>query len=495
MYLLGYDVGSSSIKVALVDASNGKTVDIAFSPEVELEINSEQTGWAEQDPEIWWNHICIATKKIIRANDVNPNHIQSVGIAYQMHGLVLVDHHLKPLRPAIIWCDSRAIEIGNNALKGLGPEYCFSHLLNGPGNFTATRLKWVNENEESTYSKIYKAMLPGDFIALKLTGEVNTTISGLSEGIFWDFKNECIADELMKYLGLDSTFLPTIVPINSIQGRITEKASRETGLAQGIPVTYRAGDQPNNAMSLGVLHSGEIAATGGTSGVVYGVSDEIQYDIKSRVNSFAHVNHTHDHTSIGQLLCINGAGSLYAWIRQQFSQGRMTYLEMEDQAQRIPIGSEGLKILPFGNGAERMLQNEQVGAHFINVQFNRHELSHIFRAALEGLAFSFFYGIQILKSLGVVPKKIRVGNDNLFQSEVFSSTLSHLADCEIEMIDTTGAVGAAKASGIAVGIYQSIEEAFSDLSRVGSFFPSKSKSEYDKAYLSWENELQKILKS
>ena len=493
MYLLGYDIGSSSIKAALTDAETGEIVEIVQYPEMEMDIISPQAGWAEQEPDLWWENLCHATKKLLKKANVNADKIQSIGIAYQMHGLVAIDKEGKVLRPSIIWCDSRAVDIGNQAFKAIGEQKCLEHLLNSPGNFTASKLKWVKENEPNLYSKIHKIMLPGDYIAMKLTGNITTTISGLSEGIFWDFKANKLADFLLEHYGISEKLIPDIVDTCALHGKISKQAANATGLVTGIPVSYRAGDQPNNALSLGVFEPGEIAATGGTSGVVYGVTDKVNFDPKSRINGFAHVNHSAANPRLGLLLCINGSGSQFSWLKNQIAAPNTTYKEMDEMIETIPVGSEGLRILPFGNGAERMLENENPGANFSNVQFNRHTRAHFYRAGLEGIAFSFVYGIKILQSLGMDISVMKVGNDNLFRSKVFNETIVNLLGCRIDIFQTTGAAGAAKASGVATGHYASLQEAIPTDNPELSYQTDSINDAYQKAYDAWEKDLKKII--
>jgi len=492
VYLIGYDIGSSSIKAALVDAFSGQTIKVVQHPETEMNIIAQQPDWAEQDPELWWDSVCQATKNLLKQTGLDGTDIKGIGISYQMHGLVLVDKAKEVLRPSIIWCDSRAVEIGEQAFQEIGPNICLNQFLNSPGNFTASKLKWVKDNEPEIYSRIDKMMLPGDYIAMKLTGQVCTTPSGLSEGILWDFKKNDVATSLLDYYGLKHQFIPTIVPTCSLQGTVTNKAAELTGLFEGTPVAYRAGDQPNNALSLNVLEPGEIAATGGTSGVVYGIIDRPVYDEASRVNSFAHVNYTDTQERIGVLLCINGSGILYSWMKQQIAEHNISYTDMEQMASGISIGSEGLRILPFGNGAERMLGNENMGAQINNLQFNRHKKAHFYRAGLEGIAFSFVYGIQVLREMGFTIKVMRVGNDNLFQSKVFADTIASLVDCEITVVETTGAVGAAKAAGLKTGFFKTLKEAIGKTGELMTYYPQK-KGEYEQAYQTWKADLEKIL--
>ena len=492
MYLLGLDIGSSSIKAAIVLAQDGKLVQQIQYPEVEMDIISMKPGWAEQEPEMWWQNICVAVKKVVREAGIDGKEIKSIGIAYQMHGLVLIDKDHMVLRPSIIWCDSRAVEIGNKAFHEVGEQYCLDNYLNSPGNFTASKLKWVKENEPHLYAKIHKVMLPGDYVNMRLTGEVNTTITGLSEGVLWNFKENRIANKLIEYYGFRPDMIPPLVASIYDQGTIMKGVAEELGLNPKVKVTYRAGDQANNAMSLGVLEPNQVAATGGTSGVVYGIVDEYLMDMKSRVNGFAHVNHSEDQRRLGILLCINGAGIQYSWMKNQIARDNLSYYDMEKQINAIPVGSDGLRILPFGNGAERMLNNVNSGASINNLQFNRHTRVHLYRAALEGIAFSFVYGFQLLKNLGLTPKKIKVGNDNLFRSNVFSTTIANLLDTSIELVDTSGAEGAARASGIVVGEYSNLEEAVSRLSVEKTFQPLAAADEYRKAYHRWKQDVDKI---
>jgi len=496
VYAIGYDIGSSSIKAALVELSTGVTVKTTQHPKSEMPMIAIRPGWAEQNPEDWWTSLTIATQELFENNSELLSSVKSIGISYQMHGLVCVDKNQKVLRPSIIWCDSRAVEIGNTAMKDLGVAFCLSHLMNSPGNFTASKLRWIKQNEPETYEKIDKIMLPGDYIAMRLTGETSTTVSSLSEGILWDFKNNRVSKELLEYYEIPESFIPRINPTFSIQGKTSENILRNIGIPKGVPVSYRAGDQPNNALSLGVFQPGDVAATGGTSGVVYGISDTLAHDSFSRVNGFAHVNHTKDTIRIGQLLCINGAGSQYAWIRQQMADENLSYSEMENALSSIPVGSEGLRILPFGNGAERMINNKMTGAQINNLQFNIHKKPHFYRAALEGIAFSFVYGIQILKELGIQTSTMKVGNDNLFQSTAFATTIANLLNCDIQMIETTGAIGAAKASGIAIGQYATPEEAISTTPPIKTYYPENgSNKQYKDFYGEWLKDLKKLITS
>ncbi len=493
MYLIGYDIGSSSIKAALTRMDTGELVAVLKSPDAEMSIQAPQPDWAEQDPDNWWQNVCAVTRELLRRTGIRASGIRATGIAYQMHGLVLVDKNQRVLRPAIIWCDSRAVAIGNLAFEALGREKCLSQLLNSPGNFTASKLKWVQDHEPEIYQRIHKFMLPGDYIAMKLTGEIATTASGLSEGILWDFQKNRLAEQVLDYFGIHQNLVPQVVPTCSVQGRITDEAAGKTGLPAGIPVTYRAGDQPNNALSLNVLQPGEVAATGGTSGVVYGVVDRPVYDLQSRVNGFAHVNHSAEQARIGILLCINGAGSQHQWMRQNIALEGQSYHAMEQQAAFVPQGSDGLRILPFGNGAERMLGNLNIGAQVNNLHFNRHTRAHYFRAALEGIGFSFVYGMDILQKMGLYVQLIRAGNDNLFQSAVFAQTVSDLVGCRIEMADTTGAAGAAQAAGVASGFYHSLEDAVKSVRVTKTYEPTDRNEALETSYQNWLSDLKKAI--
>ncbi|MBS0011461.1 MAG: carbohydrate kinase [Bacteroidales bacterium] len=493
MYLLGLDIGSSSIKATIVDAESGEGKASCFYPEKEMPISAPQAGFAEQDPEMWWEYTCRVLKEVIRKAEISEKDIKAIGISYQMHGLVMVDKNKEIIRPSIIWCDSRAAGIGDKAFRQIGEKECLSRLLNSPGNFTASKLKWVKDKQPEIYERIYKIMLPGDYIAMKLTGEIRTTASGLSEGIMWDFRKHSIAGFLLDHFGFDQSIIPDLAPGFGDHGSLSRKASEETGLAIDTPVTYRAGDQPNNAFSLKVLDPGEIAAVAGTSGVVYGVSDEIRYDPESRINTFAHVNHTAENTRLGVLLCINGSGILNAWIRSNMA-GEVDYEAINRDASPVNTGSDGLVILPFGNGAERMLGNISHGAKICKLDFNIHSKKHIYRAAHEGIAFAFRYGLDIMKDLGIKPGIIRAGYGNMFLSPVFRETLSNISGARIELYNTDGSRGAARAAGIGAGIYQNFDEAFMGLSIVKEIIPDPSmQDEYEYAYHNWLVELNRYL--
>ena len=494
MYLLGYDIGSSSVKASLVNAESGKCVSSAFFPKTEAEIIAVKPGWAEQNPESWWENLKLATQAVLTKSGVDARDIKAIGISYQMHGLVCVDKNGQVLRPAIIWCDSRAVPYGQKAIEMLGEEMCLSHLLNSPGNFTASKLAWIKENEPAIYERIDKIMLPGDYIAMRLSGTICTTISGLSEGMFWDFKNGRIADFLMNHYGFDSSLIADIKSTFSEQGRVNAAAACELGLKEGTSITYRAGDQPNNALSLNVFNPGEIASTAGTSGVVYGVNGEVNYDPKSRVNTFAHVNHSAGQTRLGVLLCINGTGILNSWVKRTVAPEGISYNDMNVLAAQAPIGSAGLSILPFGNGAERMLENKETGCSVQGINFNLHEKSHIVRAAQEGIVFSFKYGIDIMEQMGISIQKIHAGKANMFLSPPFREMLAGVTGAVIELYDTDGSVGAAKGAGIGAGIYKDNNEAFATLEKVEVIEPKPADREaYAEAYGRWKQCLLNVL--
>jgi xylulokinase len=499
MYLIGYDIGSSSIKAALVEVSSGATLGVVQHPEQEMPISSPEPDWAEQDPEDWWKAVCLATRKLIHKTGVNPSDIRSIGIAYQMHGLVCLDEKGTVLRPAIIWCDSRAISIGNQALEQLGSDFCLQHYLNSPGNFTASKLRWVKEQQPHVFERIHKIMLPGDYIAYRMTGRMNSTVTGLSEGILWDFQKHKPSFDLLHQLEIPIEYLPDIVPVCGWQGALSREAAEELGLSAGTMIGYRAGDQPNNAMALNVLHPGELAATGGTSGVVYAVSANPVFDTAQRVNSFAHVNYSSDRPNTGVLLCINGAGSMYRWLRELLSAGtdKIPYDLMESLAGQAVPGVDGLLVLPFGNGSERMLGNQNPGACILGLQVNRHGKAELIRAVLEGIAFSFLHGIQLMEQVGISGKVIRVGNDNLFQSGIFSQTIADLSGLTIDVYQTTGAVGAAKASGVAAGVYPDLEKAMTHcLIPVRQYYPGQATNHrLNRAFERWQEQLAHSLRS
>jgi xylulokinase len=487
MITLGIDVGSSSVKVSLLDVAKGTCLASAFSPEEEMAISAPQNGWAEQKPEDWWHHFKVAFQNSIRKAGIKTTDIKAIGISYQMHGLVALDEKGNVVRPSIIWCDSRAVKIGNDAFKALGNDFCLSHMLNSPGNFTASKLRWIKENEPELFARISKIMLPGDYIAFKLSGKAQTTVSGLSEGILWDFKNESLATGLMEHYGISKDQISDIVPTFGFQSEVNGEAAAETGLAAGVPITYRAGDQPNNAFSLNVMQPGEVAATGGTSGVIYGVNDSLDSDAQSRVNCFAHVNHQKDKKRIGVLLCINGTGILNSWIRRNMT--TLSYAQMNDLAATVPAGADGLLIYPFGNGAERILVNASPGAMIKGLSFNNHTQAHILRAAQEGIVYSFKYGAEIMEAMGISTKVVRAGKANMFLSPLFRQTMANVLDARIELYDTDGALGAARGAALGAGLYKDAQEAFGTFECLDVITPDSNQDKISATYAEWKNQL------
>lgn len=491
MLLLGIDLGTSSIKVSVVDAASQKTIVSVQYPETETPIIALQAGWAEQDPNTWWQHVQQAILKANATNTYNPKDVAAIGIAYQMHGLVCVDKAQNVLRNSIIWCDSRAVPYGNKAFDSIGHDVCLSKLLNSPGNFTASKLAWVKENEPAIYAQIDKVMLPGDFIAMKLTGDITTSASALSEGIFWDFSTNTISKDVLDYYGFDASLFPTIKEVFTDHGKLSSAVAQSLGLSTNIPVTYKAGDQPNNALSLNVLQPGEVAATAGTSGVIYGVGDGLGYDQQSRVNGFAHVNHTAENTRIGTLLCINGTGIANSFTKRMLTTDK-SYNAINEEAAKVAIGSNGLQVLPFGNGAERIFNNQIIGAHYKNLDFNLHTQGHIFRAVQEGIACSFRYGLDIMRSNGMQPSVIRAGKANLFLSSVFAEAFVNVTNVPVELYNCDGSVGAALGAGIGAHIFASEKEAFANMQPLQLIEPTAVDA-YNDVYASWKTLLDKQL--
>ncbi|WP_201743871.1 xylulokinase [Hymenobacter busanensis] len=487
-YLLGYDIGSSSIKVALLDADTGRCLASVTSPQQEMEISAPVAGWAEQQPERWWQEVVNATRQLRHEYAFDAARVAGIGITYQMHGLVLVDHAGQVLRPAIIWCDSRAVDLGNQAFHDLGETHCLQNYLNSPGNFTASKLKWVQEHEPDIYARVHKIQLPGDYIAFRLTGELQTTVSGLSEGVFWNFREQAVAQDLLDYYGISRELLPAVVDTFAVQGRLAPAPAQELGLHAGTPIGYRAGDQPNNAFSLNVLQPGEIAATAGTSGVVYGISDAPTADPHSRVNAFVHVNSTPEQPRNGVLMCMNGTGILNSWLRKVV--GELPYDEMNQLAAQAPIGAAGLQFFPFGNGAERILENQPTDAELRGLNFNIHDRRHVLRAAQEGIVFALVYGLNIMRAAGVQVHTVRAGNANMFLSPVFREAFVNCGNVALELYNTDAAQGAARGAGVGVGLYASPAEAFGGLERLLTLAPTPDlQPQYQAAYARWQQVL------
>lgn len=491
--LIGYDIGSSSVKTTLLNAKTGKVVSSASLPKEEMTIHSPQKDWAEQHPDTWWKYIRETTQAVVKEAGIQPGEVLGIGISYQMHGLVMIDKNREVIRPAIIWCDSRAVEIGNSAFKELGSEYCLKNLLNSPGNFTASKLKWVKDNEPGNFDRIHKIMLPGDYIAMKLTGEILTSETGLSEGIFWDFLANGVSSKLLENYGLDQAMLPDAVPSFSYQGKLTAEAGSMIGLGSGIPISYRAGDQPNNAFSLNVLQDGELATTAGTSGTVYGVSLKPVFDAASRVNTFVHVNHRKKDPRYGVLLCVNGTGILNSWIKKLIGGTSVSYDQMNALAAEVPIGAEGLNFIPFGNGVERIMENRQIDAHLSGINLLKHDKRHVLRAGQEGIVSSLTFGFNIMKGMGLNLNTVKAGRANMFLSPLFREAFVNMNDVVLELYDTDGSQGAARGAGIGAGRYSNSQEAFVGLEKLAEIAPSSDlKAAYGEVYQRWESYLKKL---
>ena len=491
-YLLGYDLGSSFVKVALLAADSGRGVAAAAAPAAEMRISVPRPGWAEQDPARWWAEVVAATAQLRARYPFDPAQVAGIGLTYQMHGLVLLDRAGQVLRPAIIWCDSRAVALGQRAFAELGEAYCLENFLNSPGNFTASKLRWVRENEPAVYARIHKVLLPGDYLAYRLTGQLQTTVSGLSEGVLWNFRRQAVAQELLDYYDIKADLLPDVVDTFGVQGHLSAAAAAALGLTAGTPLSYRAGDQPNNAFSLNVLHPGEVAATAGTSGVVYGISAGPAADPRSRVNSFVHVNHTPARPRHGVLLCLNGTGSLNRWLRGLV--GELSYDEMNRLAAQAPVGAGGLRFLPFGNGAERLLENRPAAAELRGLDFNVHGRAHVLRAAQEGIVFALAYGLDLLRGMGVPVHTVRAGRANLFRSPVFREAFVNSGNVALELYDTDGAQGAARGAGLGAGVYASPTAAFDGLERLLTVAPTEElRAHYHAAATDWRQALAPLV--
>jgi xylulokinase len=488
--LLGLDVGSSFVKAAMLDADTGACLASAAAPSAEMRIDAPSPGWAEQDPREWWANAVSATRKAMRDASATPSEVAAIGISYQMHGLVLVDRDGCPLRPSIIWCDSRAVEIGNRAFEEIGRIDCFARLLNSPGNFTASKAKWVKDHEPDVFARARKMLLPGDYIALRLTGRAATTAGGLSEAILWDYLDRGVSQHVLDVYGLDRSLVPDVVPTFGPQGELTAEAAGELGLRPGTPVTYRAGDQPNNAFSLRVLDPGEVAATAGTSGVVYGVGGQAAWDTDSRVNTFLHVTNAPGAPRFGTLLCVNGTGARYSWLRRALP--GLSYAEMNELAAEAPVGSGGVVVLPFGNGAERSLGNRETGVTVHGLSLVRHDRRHLLRAAQEGIVFALHHGMGIMREMGIETRAIRAGRANMFLSPLFGEAFATVSGATVELFETDGAQGAARAAGVGAGLFDGPAEAFNGLRLVGRIEPNASQREpYLQAYAEWERVLRR----
>ena len=493
MYFLGIDLGSSSIKLAVLDANTGKSVASSSVPDQEMRIDAPQSGWAEQHPEKWWEYTCNGIKKL-GDQGIDLKQIKAIGISYQMHGLVLTDKDLNVLRPSIIWCDSRAASIGEKYYQEKGASFFQDRVLQSPGNFTASKLKWVQENEPQLFDQIAHMMLPGDFLAAKFSGVAQTSKSGLSEAALWDYKKNALAEEVLEALDLPRAVIPEIVPNFSHQATIAPKIAEALGLSKNVEITYRAGDQPNNALALNVNKPGEIATTAGTSAVIYSVTDQDAFDAENRINTFLHVNNTEAQKRNGVLLCINGSGILYQWLRKMLSTGKdelLSYDFLNAQAAKVGPGSDGLHFYPFGNGVERIFNNKKSFSGLQNLDFNRHAAAHMVRAACEGIVYAMNYGFEVMQQIGAGGTSVKATKANLFLSPVFREIFVNTTQTSLELYETNGAEGAARGAAYGYGFYKSLDEAAQGLELLSTQEPQSAlKEHYTNLYQTWKKNIQ-----
>ena len=485
-HVLGIDLGSSSVKVSLLDTATGRTLDQEQRPAAaEMAIEAPRPHWAEQDPHRWWANTTEAIRALKARHSLAE--VSAIGVAYQMHGLVLLDAEGEVVRPSIIWCDSRAVALGREAAESIGQHRIETTTLNGPGNFTASKWAWVARHEPEVLARATTVMLPGDYIAFKLTGERNTTASGLSEMILWDFGQRRPASFVLEHYGLDVDLLPPLVPTFGDQGTVLAEVAQEFGFRQNARVAYRAGDQPNNAYALNVLEPGETAATAGTSGVVYAVTDQRVYDRQQRVNAFLHVNAAAEAERLGVLLCVNGTGSAYAWLRRTLGATALPdYAQVNAWAAESEIGGDGLRFYPWGNGAERMLGNADLGARLEGLTFARHGAPELCAAVQDGIAAALTYGTRGLDDVGARPQVVRAGRANLFLSDRFAQAFAQLGEAPLQLYDTDGAQGAARGAAVGAREYADHAEALASLRVVAEFEPrAELAAAYEDYYERW----------
>ncbi|WP_339655368.1 FGGY-family carbohydrate kinase, partial [uncultured Salegentibacter sp.] len=344
------------------------------------------------------------------------------------------------------------------------------------------------------FKKASIMMLPGDYIAAKLSETPQISTSGLSEAALWDFSKGKLATEVLDKMGLSEDFIPEIVPSFGDQATVSSAIANELGLDPDTKINYRAGDQPNNAFSLNALKPGDIATTAGTSAVMYAVSAENTFDPESRVNTFLHVNNTEKAKHNGVLLCINGSGILYQWLRKIISVGReelIPYEKLNEEAAKVEPGSKGLRFYPFGNGVERIFSNKEVNSGIENLNYNIHQPAHLIRSACEGIVFAMNYGFEVMQSIGVEGKVVRAGKDNLFLSPVFREIFVNTTQTTLELYNTSGAEGAARGAAVGYGFYKEFDDAFTSLKCLERMEPDpKLSKQYQEIYQEWKQNIK-----
>jgi xylulokinase len=477
MFWLGLDIGTGGSRALLVD--RGGVVRYSYTA-LHEDMSMARPLWAEQHPDDWWRAAQEAIRGVLKAANTSGDAIRGIGLSGQMHGLVLLDENSQIIRPALIWCDQRSQRQVDAINAKVGPRTVLDLTANPVlTGFTLPKLLWVRDEEPASYERVRKILLPKDYIRFKLTGEFATEVSDASGTSLFDVTNRRWSNQMAEALGIDRAILPRVYESSEVTGAVTSAAAVSTGLKPGTPVVGGGGDQAASAIGNGIVETGAVSCTVGTSGVVFAYLDKPAYDDLGRVHTFCHAIPGTWHV----MGVTQGAGLSLQWFRNRLVPGT-GYDDLTAEATLSPRGSQGLFWLPYLMGERTPHLDPQARGAWIGLTA-RHQRADLTRAILEGVCYSQRDCLEIIRQLGAPVGKVRLSGGGakspfwhqLF-SEIFGTTVVTLQSQE------GSAYGAGLLALVGTGEYGSAREACAAvIKEVDAKQPdTESKAYYDRAY-------------
>ena len=495
-YLLGIDIGTSATKIIAID-EGGKLVATASA---HYPISHPQPLWAEQNPAHWWDAVAACCRQIVA--QIGNDDIAAIGLSGQMHGLVMLDQNGAVLRDAMLWNDGRTQQQCDEITEIVGLETLISETANPAlTGFTAPKILWVRQHQPEIYARTHKVLLPKDYVRYELTGEFATEVSDASGTLLLNVPRRQWSHVVCDKLKIDLNLLPRVYESHEISGQISARAAQMTGLKAGTPVVGGGGDQAAGAVGNGIVQSGILSVTTGTSGVVFAFADTPTVDPQLRVHTFCHAVPNKWHV-MGVML---SAGGSLRWYRDTLARSEKSvaahmnidaYELIAREAETVAPGAEGLLFLPYLSGERTPHPDPLARGAFVGLTV-RHTKAHMARAVLEGVSYGLRDSLEIMKSMGVSIGNVRASGGGAkssvwrqIQADIFGFPLSTIA------IDEGPSLGAALLAGVGAGIYDSVEEACSAVVKVsrGASVIEENARVYDEYYRVY-GELYPALKS
>jgi len=486
--VLGLDVGTSGTKAIAMNEAGA----LLASATVEYPLHSPRPGWAEQDPAAWRRAAIEALSQL--AARIDAREVKGVGLTGQMHGSVFLDADNEVLRPAILWCDQRTAKQCEDITSKVGEERLIE-MVSNPAltGFTAPKILWLRENEPHHYERVRKVLLPKDYIRFALTGEFATDVADASGTLLFDVKNRCWHKELLSLLDIDPAFLPRAFEGPEVTGRLSTDAAAKTGLPAGIPVVAGGGDQAAGGVGCGIVRTGVLSSTLGTSGVTFAFADKVTMDPRGRVHTFCHAVPGKWHV-MGVML---SAGGSLQWFRNRLcaieravaiETRKDPYEYITAEAAHAPVGAEGLLFLPYLTGERTPHKDPFARGAFIGLSL-RHTKAYMARAVLEGVAYGMRDSLEIIREMGVPVSEVRAsggGARSALWRQIMADT--HRVPFSTINVDEGPSYGAAILAGVATGMYATVEQACDAIIRVVDECPVNE--EHAAVYDRWFPEYQ-----